>query len=191
MNSKMIESLKAIIRKNLNIVCLCAIVLMVFQNLQAQEDHEKYGQYTKTIDSTIDALYAVISGEKGEARDWDLMRYIYHPNAMLVATGKNSQGQVGARYVTPQTYVERSGKWLVENGFIEDELHRVTEVFGNIAQVFSTYQSFKSKSDTEPFMRGINGIQLLNTGDRWRIINIFWMQESEEFTIPEKYLPKS
>ncbi|PKV51405.1 hypothetical protein ATE84_3490 [Aquimarina sp. MAR_2010_214] len=166
------------------------ILLTFFFRINAQENHDKYADYSRTINSTIDALYMVISGEKGEARDWELMRYLYHPNAMLVATGKNRQGKVGATYVTPQSYVENSGKWLVENGFFEEEIHRKVEVFGNIAQVFSTYQCFKSKSDTTPFMRGINGIQLLNEGNRWRIINIFWTQETEENPIPEAYLPK-
>jgi hypothetical protein len=42
-----------------------------------------------------------------------------------------------------------------------------------------------------PFARGINSIQLMNDGKRWWIINIYWMQESEENPIPEKYLPKN
>jgi hypothetical protein len=170
-------------------VLLLTLFLVNIIYINAQENHDKYAKYTKTIDSTIDAFYKVISGEKGEARDWDLMRYLYHPNARLVATGKNKQGKMKATYITPQTYVENSGKWLVENGFIEEEMHRKVDVFGNIAQVFSSYQCFKSKSDTEPFMRGINGIQLLNVGDRWRIVNVFWMQESEDSPIPKEYLP--
>ncbi|UII81121.1 hypothetical protein [Flagellimonas sp. CMM7] len=157
----------------------------------SQSSDNNYNRKANTIDNVISTLYEVISGEKGEERNWELMRYIYHPNAKLVATGKNRQGNVGATYVTPQSYVENSGKWLIENGFFEEEIHRKVEVFGNIAQVFSTYQCFKSKKDTKPFMRGINGIQLLNTGDRWRIINIFWQQETDENPIPEAYLPKS
>lgn len=157
----------------------------------SQGSQNLYEEKTNTIDNVINTLYEVISGEKGEERNWELMRYIYHPNAMLVATGKNGQGNVGATYVTPQSYVENSGKWLIENGFFEEEIHRKVEIFGNIAQVFSTYQCFKSKKDKEPFMRGINGIQLLNMGGRWRIINIFWQQETDENPIPEVYLPKS
>ena len=80
---------------------------------------------------------------------------------------------------------------LVENGFFEKEINRVTNTFGNITQVFSTYESFRSESDEKPFMRGINSIQLLNDGDRWWIINIYWTQESKENPIPDEYLPKS
>ena len=34
-----------------------------------------------SIDSIIDALYDVISGEKGEERNWDRERYLFHPEA--------------------------------------------------------------------------------------------------------------
>ena len=78
----------------------------------------------------------------------------------------------------------------MDNGFYEVELHRDVEQFGNIAHVFSTYESYRSKDDTEPFMRGINSIQMLYDGKRWWIINVYWMQESEEHPIPQKYLPK-
>ena len=170
---------------------LCLIMtLWSVSGMWSQENHDKYNQYTKTIDSTINALYDVISGEKGEARDWELMRYIYHPNAKMIPVGKNPQGKIGARYVTPQYYVESSGQWLINNGFYEEEINREVEQFGNIAHVFSTYQCFYSKTDSKPFMRGINSIQLLNEGDRWRVINIFWQQETEENPIPMAYLPK-
>ena len=178
--------MKYFIKIHLNLI----MTLLSVSGMWSQENHDKYSQYTKTIDATINALYSVISGEKGEQRDWDLMRYIYHPNAKLVPTGKNPQGKVGARYVTPQYYTESSGKWLVENGFYEEEINRKVEQFGNIAHVFSTYQCFYSKTDSKPFMRGINSIQLLNEGNRWRVINIFWQQEDEDNLIPEAYLPK-
>ena len=85
-------------------------------------------------------------------------------------------------------YIKSSGKWLVDNGFIEKEVHRTVDAFGNIAHVFSTYESFHSKTDDAPFMRGINSIQLLNDGKRWWIVNIYWTQETEENPIPKKYL---
>ncbi|WP_143273576.1 hypothetical protein [Aquimarina sp. MAR_2010_214] len=40
---------------------------------------DKYKGKTNTIDNVINTLYAVISGEKGEERDWKLMRYINTP----------------------------------------------------------------------------------------------------------------
>ena len=74
------------------------IIVFVSLNLNAQEkttekDSVKKSSIdsskVKTLDSTIKTLYAVISGEKGEARDWDLFRHLFHPEAKLIPTGKN------------------------------------------------------------------------------------------------------
>jgi len=157
--------------------------------LIAQENTNDYLEKVKTLDATLETLYGVISGEKGEVRDWDLFRYLFHSDAKLIPSGKNKDGKVGARFMTPDDYVNTSGNYLVENGFHEIELQREVDTFGNITQVFSTYESYRSKSDKTPFMRGINSIQLLNDGNRWWVLNIYWMQESKEHPIPEKYLP--
>jgi len=165
-------------------------VLFCFSiNINSQNSKEAYLNNVKTLDSTLETLYAVISGEKGEARDWDLFRFLFHPDAKLIPSGKNREGQVGARFMTPDDYINTSGNYLIENGFYEIELQREVDTFGNITQVFSTYESYRSKNDNEPFMRGINSIQLLNDGNRWWIVNIYWMQESKENPIPKQYLP--
>jgi len=155
------------------------------------QDTKDYSKQVATLDSTIETLYSVISGDKGVEREWDLFKHLFHKDAKLIPTGKAEDGKLTARYITPEGYIKSSGKWLFENGFHEVELNRTVQSFGSITQVFSTYESFRSKSDTEPFMRGINSIQLMNDGERWWVINIYWMQESEEHPIPEKYLPKS
>jgi hypothetical protein len=161
------------------------LLFLIFSfSMSAQNDiYEK----TKTIDSTIEVLYEVISGDKGVERDWDLFLNLFHKDAKLIPSGPN-QDSHGARFLSPQEYVESSGKWLFENGFHEVVIKNTTEIFGNIAHVFSSYESFRSKSDKIPFLRGINSIQMMYDNERWYIINIFWMQESEKNQIPIKYL---
>lgn len=162
----------------------------------SQEKEEKelpgidslYMTKVETLDSILNSLYGVISGEKGEERDWELFKYIFHPDAKLIPSGKNKDDEFSVRYLTTQHYIDLSGKWLVENGFYEKEINRTVDLFGNIAQVFSTYESYHSKEDTEPFMRGINSIQLFHDGKRWWIVNIYWMQETPENPIPQVYL---
>lgn len=149
-----------------------------------------YRAKVETLDSTLNSLYGVISGDKGEERDWELFKYILHPDAKLIPSGKDNDGNLAVKYLTPQHYIDFSGKWLLEKGFYEKEINRIVDSFGNIAQVFSTYESYHSKADTKPFMRGINSIQLLYDGKRWWVINIFWMQETPENPIPQKYLPE-
>jgi hypothetical protein len=168
---------------------LIFLLLCVF-GAQAQDTDDIHIDKVSTLDSTLGTLYSVISGEKGEARDWDLFKYLFKPEAKLIPSGKNKEGIYEVRYMAPDDYIEGSGKWLVENGYFEKEIHRSVQTFGNITQVFSTYESFRSEKDTEPFMRGINSIQLLFDGQRWWVVNIYWTQESEENPIPNQYLPK-
>lgn len=143
-----------------------------------------------TIDKTIKTLYNVISGEKGKARNWEQFKYLFHKDAKLIPVGKNQHGKFKTRYLSPDDYVKSSGKWLVQNGFFEKEINRELQVFGNIVHVFSTYEAFNSNEDKEPFMRGINSIQLVNDGKRWWIVNVFWTNETKDSPLPKAYLPK-
>ena len=171
-------------------ISFLSLLFLLTLSLSAQTQEDKYLEKVKTLDSTIETLYGVISGEKGQERNWELMQYLFHPDAKLIASGKNKEGVFKARYHTTEEYISGSGKWLVENGFFEKEISRSVNTFGNISQVFSTYECFHSESETTPFMRGINSIQLLHDGSRWWIINIYWTQESEQNPIPTEYLPK-
>lgn len=151
------------------------------QNTESQSSHD----FT-TIDGTIEALYASISGEKGEERDWETFRNLFTDQARLIPTGINQEDGLVLRSITPEQYIEQSGPWLVENGFIEKEIHRETDRFGPIAQIFSTYTSRNTRSG-DIIDRGINSIQLFNDGDRWWVVTIYWVSESDENPIPAAY----
>lgn len=164
------------------------LLLLLFSFGITNAQTKDYSSKVQTIDSTIKTLYAVISGEKGEARDWELFKYLFHKDAKLIPSGNNRQGDVNANFMTADEYIKASGEWLITNGFFEKEIGRKTDQFGNIAQVFSTYESFRSEKDKAPFMRGINSIQLLHDGSRWWILNVFWQSETEKQPIPKKYI---
>jgi hypothetical protein len=140
-----------------------------------------------SIDAIIKALYDVISGPKGQARDWNRMRSLFVPQAHLIPTVNRQQGGRALLVMNVNDYIATSGQMLVETGFREREVARKVEDFGSIAQVFSTYESFRD-TETAPFMRGINSIQLFNDGTRWWVVNVFWDAERSGLTIPEKYL---
>ncbi|NNM23264.1 MAG: hypothetical protein HKO54_06905 [Flavobacteriaceae bacterium] len=153
--------------------------------------NDQWLENVSTIDRTLETLYDVISGEKGEKRNWELFKYLFKPEARLIPSGKNKEGDIGLSYLTIDDYIKASGEWLEQNGFFEVEIHRSTQSFGNITQVFSTYESYYSQNDVKPFMRGINSIQLLNDGKRWWVVNIYWANETEGTPIPDQYLPKN
>ncbi|MBX2871727.1 MAG: DUF2911 domain-containing protein [Saprospiraceae bacterium] len=150
----------------------------------------KYVKDVASLDNILEALYASISGEKGVLRDWDRFRNLFIKEARLMPSGKNQEGKVTYQIMTPDEYVSRSGKWLEENGFHEVEISREVVEYGSLVHVFSTYESYRSKADDKPFARGINSIQLMNDGDRWWVVQIYWLGETEKMPLPTEYLPK-
>jgi hypothetical protein len=145
----------------------------------------------KSVDAILAALYDVISGPKGKARDWDRMRSLFIPDARLIPSRVNKDTQqVDAVVLSIDGYIARSSTTMTTNGFFEHSIHNEVEQFGNIAHVWSTYESRHNADDATPFARGINSIQLLKDGDRYWIVNIFWDSERPDSPIPAKYLGK-
>lgn len=143
----------------------------------------------ESIDAIMKAVYDVISGDAGVARDWDRFRSLFAPGATLSPVGRSPDGTYARRIMTPDEYAENSGAWLEQNGFHEVEINRVTEQYGVVAHAFSTYESRRLQTDPEPFARGINSFQLLNDGTRWWVVSIYWLGESPDHPIPAQYLP--
>lgn len=143
-----------------------------------------------SIEGILSALYASISGEVGQKRHWDRFRSLFYPGAKLMPTGTpKGAPKARVRALTPEDYVTGSGPFLERIGFREVEIARKIDHYGHVAHVFSTYEGHSKSADLPPTIRGINSIQLFNDGQRWWVVNIFWMQESEAFPIPKDYLP--
>lgn len=140
-------------------------------------------------EAIVAALYDVISGDVGVARDWDRFRSLFHPTARLMPSGVNREGVGVVRSVTPDEYIVRSEPLLVGQGFHEREIARKAERFGSVVHVWSTYESLHSLSDAAPFARGINSIQLFHDGARWWVLSVYWQSETPDAPIPAEYLP--
>jgi hypothetical protein len=144
-----------------------------------------------SIDAIINAAYDVISGPAGKARDWERERSLFFPGARLIPTASkagDNASKLSPQLLDVEAYIARVEPFFRDNGFYETEVARRTEEFGQIAHVWSTYESRHSREEREPFMRGINSFQLFHDGSRWWIVNIYWQHESAAHPIPEKYL---
>ena len=141
-----------------------------------------------TMDAIIAAVYDVISGPAKSTRNWDRFRSLFVPGARLIPTGRRQTGEVSSRVLTPEEYIQRSGPFLEQNGFFEREISKRVEKFGNIAHIFSTYESKHAREEEKPFARGINSFQLMNDGKRWWIVTIFWQAEDDKNPLPAEYL---
>ena len=141
-----------------------------------------------SVDAIIAALYDVISGPVGEERDQERFRSLFTPDARLIPT--NAQAPDGYVALTPDEYWARSAEQLATIGFTEAEIGRTTETFGLVTHAFSTYESYRGdRGDPDtPFARGINSIQILESGGRFWIMTVMWDSERPGNPIPDRYI---
>ena len=140
-----------------------------------------------TIDHILAAVYDVISGPAGAPRDWDRFRSLFYAGARLIPSRRDDKGSISARVLTPDDYVGRAKDAFTNQGFYENALANRIEQWDHIAQVWSTYESRHAKGE-KPFARGINSFQVMNDGNRWWILSIYWQGEDAAHPLPEKYL---
>jgi hypothetical protein len=139
-----------------------------------------------SIDGIVTAFYDVISGPVGAPREWGRDETLYLPGITFTPAGIGSDGRPRARTTSKGDWVQEADAFLVGSGFVERELHRETLRFGNIAQVWSTYEWETADGKRG---RGINSIHLFHDGDRWWITHATWDSERPDNPIPDPYLP--
>lgn len=180
--------------------CLALSLLMANRVTAAQQDAASKPQHVEvaaveakpedvsSIDGIIKAYYDVISGPAGQPRQWSRDRTLYIHDIRFVAMAEDKSGQPQAHIASHQQFVDASNATVVKEGFYESEIHRLTQRFGNIAHVFSTYES-RTKADGPVIARGINSIELFYDGKRWWIASAIWDDERPDNPLPSEYLP--
>ena len=128
----------------------------------------------------------MVSAPEGVPRDTARDRSLHHPDARAIITGKDEDGTPFIRNMTLAEYheiAEESGN----PAFFEEEIHRETQRFGNVAHVWSTY-AWRTAEDGPVQGRGINSIQLYHDGTRWWITAWIFDSEREDNPIPAEYV---
>lgn len=141
----------------------------------------------ESLDAILGALYDVISGPAGRQPDWQRFRSLFAPGGRLIPTARGTDGVTRPTVLTPDEFARRVAPGLTQSGFYEREIGRRTERFGAVVHVMSAYDSRRAPADPRPFTRGINSIQLLDAGDRWYVVTVFWDVERPGTQIPTEY----
>lgn len=169
---------------------LLCLLLLIAAPVRAQETPAANPDDVASVDAILAAVYDVISGPAGAARDWDRFKALFAPGARLIPIGPGADGGAGMRALSPEEYIGFVDGYFRQNPFYEVEVHRVAEAYGHMVHAFSTYESRRDPADAAPFARGINSIQLFHDGSRWWIVTIYWDAEHPGQPIPARYLPE-
>jgi hypothetical protein len=142
----------------------------------------------KSLDSILTALYAVISGPAGD-RDWNRLRSLFAKDARLTSVAKEDSDHP-ARLLNVDDYINRAGPYFKTHAFFEQAIVNKVDRFGNMAQVFSSYES-RNAPNEKPFARGINSIQLFYDQNRWYVLSILWDEETPTNPLPANLATRS
>jgi hypothetical protein len=142
----------------------------------------------KSVDAILRAIYDVISGPAGD-RDWNRFRSLFIPEARLTSTTKNDRVS-DVRLFDVDEFIRRAGDYFKTNPFYESPIVNRVQRFGDIAQVFSSYESRNAPKE-KPFTRGINSIQLFYDGSRWWVLSILWDEEAPGRPLPPDMAARS
>jgi len=83
--------------------CTVALTLMLAAPVRGQEETPTANPAdVGSVDAIITALYDVISGPVGQDRDRDRFMSLFAEGARPIPTGRNLQGQVGLRMMSPE-----------------------------------------------------------------------------------------
>jgi len=149
-----------------------------------------------SVDAILAAMYQSVSHGPEDEPNWKRMHEIFLPVGVLIPPKRADAAEHSVLDV--DAFQERVRKGMAaakERGdstaFFESEIARRADCFGNVCQIFSTYEGRHAPGDEKPFVRGINSIQLVKDGKRWWIASVAWDTERPDNKIPEEYEKRS
>jgi len=125
------------------------------------------------ITQTLSTFYEIISGPKTKNRDWEKMRSLFYPGAVLFPNAV-TQNPVISQGIDIETYIQRLDRFLSQNDFYEQgEISQIT-VQSNLASVLSTYEARQKDGDELLLKHGANFVHMINIQGEWKITSMIW-----------------
>ena len=124
------------------------------------------------ISRVMRLLYAVISFEEGDEPNWKGLQEVFSKHARITrVTPEGTDHMDVSNFVAMTRNLVDVG---VYTSFYEFEVGRNVERFGDIAQVWSEYETRRNRNAKDALGRGVNSIQLIREDDAWRVLGLLW-----------------
>ena len=180
--------------RSIHRLSFCSTVLILFLVTFAASHETPPGQIkpvnrtdVHSIDNLLKAFYESLSFPEGGQPDWIRFRSLFaSATSPCVRIAGDSVMQMDR-----ESFIVFFGGRIQRGtlkSFAEKEIGRTGDYYGNLAQVFSTYEKKMNLADDGKPTRGINSFQLYLKGGRWWIASVTWQDESAKTPIPPKYL---
>ena len=164
----------------------CALLALFASGACAQQSTSTSAcPASTTLDELTRALDDAVSGPPD--KDRTCLRDLLLPEARLTPIRKQPDGGFAPRILTVDDWI----KAVRSRGgapFYERQIKVNAETYGHFAHLWSTYE-IRPTPDGKSEMKGINSIQAIFDGKRWRVFSIVWEPDATAGPVPEKYLP--
>lgn len=130
---------------------------------------------TAAIAELVRTFFEAFTSEEGCDRRLDALGGMFLPGAIIVRTcGGEPQVYDVDGFIAPRRALLTGGELA---GFREWEVTGRTEVYGDIAQHFSTYEKSWQQGGAAHTGRGAKTLQFVRTGAGWRLSALAWDDE--------------
>ena len=140
------------------------------------------------IEATISEFYRSFNFDPGGEADWESLRSLLVDGAVFVASVGEEQSP---RAVGTDEFIDDFRAWILqtpqrENGFHERLVNARIDAFGKVAHAYVVFEGFVP-GDGGTRTRGLDSIQLVLDGERWRVVSFMTQFASAESPVPVRF----
>ncbi|WP_256856661.1 hypothetical protein [Variovorax sp. KK3] len=127
------------------------------------------------LDRLIAQFFDAVSFEPGHAPAYERIESLFIDAGLLIKNvGTMPEISTVRQFIEPREAMVRKGELT---RFLEEELHEVTQIFGNVAQRFSAYSKSGTMNGSDFAARGMISTQFILTPAGWRMSAMAWDDE--------------
>jgi hypothetical protein len=137
------------------------------------------------LDRLTAEFFRAVSFEPGEAPPYENLHGLFIDAGLLIKnTASTPEISTVSQFIEPRQASVRSGELT---RFNEAELCETTEIFGNVAHRFNSYNKSGTMKGVAFTARGMISTQFILTPAGWKISSMAWDDERPGLSIPQHY----
>ena len=138
-----------------------------------------------TLEEFVKALDDAISGPAD--KDRTCLRQVVLPEARLTPLVPAADGSLAPRILPLDDWIANIAKRGHSSLFERQTKVRIQR-YGSLAHLWTTFE-LRDTPDGAPLRRGINSIQAVWDGSRWRLYGVLWQNETPDVPLSKEDLP--
>lgn len=156
-------------------LCLATFLSCSHSNEKHAMTTEKENKELESIDQVIAKVFEAICFTEEEGPNMHRLKSLFVKEGLLINYNEEEP------LILPVTQFVKHFEQLAADGVIpsleDKELRHETRVYDRVAHRYSFYEAGFKPAD-EPFARGVNSIQLINTSEGWKLTSMAWNDDN-------------